>query len=171
VGLPNAGKSSFLSVVTAATPKVANYPFTTLAPQVGIAAVGDSSSLCIADLPGLIEGAAEGHGLGHQFLKHVERCRVLLHFVDVSAEALDDPLDAYGMIDRELGRFSEELAGKERLIVATKVEDERSEARAIELEKELGQRVLRISSMQRTGLRDLLGSSLRLVNGEPHVPQ
>lgn len=170
VGLPNAGKSSFLSVVTAATPKVANYPFTTLVPQVGIAAVGDRDSLCIADLPGLIEGAAEGHGLGHQFLKHVERCRVLLHFVDVSEQALDDPLEAYAMIDRELARFSTELADKERLVVATKVEDDASEARAAELESALGKPVLRISSLQRRGLHQLLGSSLRLVQGAPQAP-
>lgn len=170
VGLPNAGKSSFLSVVTAATPKVANYPFTTLVPQVGIAAVGDRDSLCIADLPGLIEGAAEGHGLGHQFLKHVERCRVLLHFVDVSEQALDDPHEAYAMIDRELARFSTELADKERLVVATKVEDDASEARAAELEATLGKAVFRLSSLQRRGLHQLLGSSLRLVQGLPQAP-
>ncbi len=170
VGLPNAGKSSFLSVVTAATPKVANYPFTTLAPQVGIAAVGEADSLVIADLPGLIEGAAEGHGLGHQFLKHVERCRVLLHFVDVSSDALDDPVDAFRTIDRELARFSDALADKERLVVATKVEDEASAARADELEAALERPVRRISSMQRRGLRELLGDSLRLVRGEPQAP-
>src|SRR5262249_18448446 len=94
VGLPNAGKSTFLAGVSRATPKVAACPFTRLAPQVGIAAVGTSETLVVADLPGLIAGAAEGAGLGHRFLKHVERCAVLLHLVDVSSDASQPPLEA-----------------------------------------------------------------------------
>lgn len=163
LGYPNAGKSTFLSVVTAATPKIADYPFTTLDPQVGIAEIGNYDTLVIADLPGLIEGAADGHGLGHKFLKHVERCRILMHLVDVSAGAAEEPAQAWRVLTDELRGFSDELAKKPRLIVASKVEDEASEARAAELEVACGEPVWRISSAQGTGLKELLGEAQRKV--------
>jgi len=156
VGFPNAGKSTFLSAVTAATPKIADYPFTTLAPQVGIASLNESETLVIADLPGLIEGASEGVGLGHRFLKHVERCRVILHLVDVSEAAEQEPLEAWRVMKSELARFSMDLALKTRILVATKCESAIAEERAAELERETGERVLRISSARRSGLRELL---------------
>jgi len=156
IGLPNAGKSTFLAAVTAAVPKIADYPFTTLAPQVGIAEVDAGTTLCIADLPGLIEGAAEGHGLGHRFLKHVERCRVLLHLVDVSPGALPEPADARRVIEAELERFSPELFAKPRLLVATKCEDDEGGRRARQLEQAAGIRVWPISSHRRSGLHELL---------------
>ncbi len=165
VGFPNAGKSTFLSCVTAATPKIADYPFTTLAPQVGIASLNETETLVLADLPGLIEGASEGIGLGHRFLKHVERCRVVMHLVDCSENADTDPIEAWKVIVRELARFSIDLASKQRILVATKVESEAAEARAAELERESGERVWRISSAQRRGLKEILVESHRRVRG------
>jgi GTP-binding protein len=163
VGLPNAGKSTFLSKVTAATPKIADYPFTTLVPQVGIAKVGDFDTLVIADLPGLIEGASEGHGLGHRFLKHIERCGVLLHLVDASAEAAQDPLEAWRVVESELQRASPALFAKPRLTVATKVESPQAEERATALEAGIGHSVLRISAWTGAGLGELLTAVQRLV--------
>ncbi len=165
VGLPNAGKSTFLAAVSRATPKVADYPFTTLEPQVGIAAVGDYDTLVVADLPGLIEGAAEGLGLGHRFLKHVERCRVLLHLVDVSPLAGEDPAEAVRVVAGELARYSPELADRPRLVVATKVEDEEGAERARALGEELGAEVLPISSHTGQGVAGLLERARLLVRG------
>jgi len=162
IGLPNAGKSTFLSKVTAATPKIADYPFTTLVPQVGIASVGDFDTLVIADLPGLIEGASDGHGLGHRFLKHVERCGVLLHLVDVS-ETAADPVEGWRTVERELERASGALFAKPRLTVATKVESVAAESRAAELEAAVGVPISRISSWTGAGLRELLTAVQRRV--------
>jgi len=116
----------------------------------------------LADLPGLIEGASEGHGLGHRFLKHVERCRVILHMVDVSESALTPPAEAWRVIEAELARFSDALARKPRLLVATKCEDDDSRARALELEREAGARVWRISAVRREGLIELVREAGRL---------
>jgi GTP-binding protein len=159
VGLPNAGKSTFLATVSQATPKIADYPFTTLVPHVGIAEVGEGETLVLADLPGLIEGAAEGAGLGHRFLKHVERCAVLLHLVDVSAEAELEPLEALRVIERELERYSPELAARPRLVVATKCEDEAAAERARALARASARRVLPISTVLGTGVRELLSEA------------
>jgi GTP-binding protein len=168
VGLPNAGKSTLLASVTAATPKIADYPFTTLAPEVGIARVSDTDTLVLADLPGLIEGASEGHGLGHRFLKHVERCRVILQLVDVSEDATTEPVEAWRVVDRELARFSDDLAGRPRLLAASKCETPAAEERAADLEREAGERVWRISSARREGLEALLGEAFRRVH-EPAI--
>lgn len=122
VGLPNAGKSTFISRVTAARPKIADYPFTTLVPQLGVVASDVMADpFVIADLPGLIEGASEGAGLGYRFLRHVERCRVLLHLVDLSTIEGDvaDDLEA---IEKELGAFRQELLDRPRLIVGSKAD-------------------------------------------------
>ena len=170
VGLPNAGKSTFLSVVSRARPKIADYPFTTLAPQVGIAPVGDFDSLVFADLPGLIEGAAEGAGLGHRFLKHVERCRVLLHLIDVSPAALEPPEEALRVLERELEGYSGELARRPRVLAATKVEDEACEERAAALEAAAGRPVHRLSSILGQGLEPLLRELQSLVRGAPESP-
>jgi len=168
VGLPNAGKSTFLSKVTAATPKIADYPFTTLVPQVGIANIGDYDTLVIADLPGLIEGASTGHGLGHRFLKHVERCGVLLHLVDVSEDAAD-PVEGWRTVELELERASPFLFAKPRMTVATKVESADGEARADLLEAAVGVPIARISSWTGQGLRELLTAAQRLVRA-PQTP-
>jgi GTP-binding protein len=133
VGLPNAGKSTFISAVSAARPKIADYPFTTLAPQLGVVAEGPlADPFVIADLPGLIEGAAQGAGLGHQFLRHVERCRVLLHFVDLSGDQATGGTAVADLatIEQELESFNPDLLQRPRLIVGTKldaVQAERSE--------------------------------------------
>jgi GTP-binding protein len=165
VGLPNAGKSTFLSRVSAATPKIADYPFTTLEPQVGIARVGDYDTLCIADLPGLIEGASEGVGLGHRFLKHIERCPILLHLVDVSEGAHQPPVEAWRTIRRELERYPGDLADRPTVVVATKCEDEPAEAAAAELEAAVGAPVERLSARTGRGVRELLVRARDLVRG------
>lgn len=159
VGLPNAGKSTLLSRVTAAVPKIADYPFTTLVPQVGIAEVGEYETLVLADLPGLIEGASEGHGLGHRFLKHVERCKVLLHIVDVSTTAEPAPEEAWRVLRAELAGFSAALADKPTLLVASKFEEDACEARVRALEEVAGTSALRISAVQGKGLAELLGKA------------
>jgi len=163
IGLPNAGKSTFLARVTAATPKIASYPFTTLVPQVGIATVGDYDTLCIADLPGLIAGASEGHGLGHRFLKHVERCSALMQLVDVSDGADLEPEESWRVIDQELANSSPDLHAKPRITVASKCEDEQAEARAKDLEQALGTPVLRMSAATGAGLEQVLEAARELV--------
>lgn len=170
VGLPNAGKSTFLSAVTAARPKIADYPFTTLEPQVGIALLNDTETLVLADLPGLIEGAAQGHGLGHRFLRHVERCRVLLHLVDCSGASQSEPYEAWKVIEEELETYSPTLAAKPRLLVATKVEGPEGEATADELERRTGLTVWRISAVKRSGLGALLRAALDIVRAAPAAP-
>ncbi len=167
VGLPNAGKSTFLSRVTEATPKVADYPFTTLVPQVGIARVGDYDTLFLADLPGLIEGASEGAGLGDRFLRHVERCRCLLHLVDVSEDATTPPVEALRVIEGELERTSYALSAKPRVVAASKCEDEAAEARAAELEEAAGRPVRRLSSVTGRGVEERLEGLRALVRGAP----
>lgn len=168
LGFPNAGKSTFISRVSAARPKIADYPFTTLVPQVGIARVGDGyDTLVIADLPGLIEGAAEGAGLGHRFLKHVERCRVLLHMVDVSASAERDPIDAWRALEDELLRYSPELHAKPRLTVGSKCfEDDGWEERLAELKSVAGHQVLGVSSVLGGGVEEVLREAHAIVRAD-----
>jgi len=122
LGLPNAGKSTFIRAVSAAKPKVANYPFTTLVPNLGVVQVQKHRSFVIADIPGLIEGAAEGAGLGIRFLKHLTRCRVLLHLVDLAPFDGSDPVENARAIERELSSFSATLAGRERWLVLNKTD-------------------------------------------------
>lgn len=120
IGFPNVGKSTLISVLSAARPKIAGYPFTTLVPQLGVVRVAEEESFVAADIPGLIEGAAEGAGLGHDFLRHVERCRLLLHLVDVSGSEGRDPLDDFEKINAELAAFSPELATRPQIVLANK---------------------------------------------------
>ncbi len=156
VGLPNAGKSTMLARLTAARPRVASYPFTTLDPSLGILDRGNQRpTLVMADIPGLIEGAADGKGLGHRFLRHVERTRVLLHLVDVSALA-EDPLESYRTIRAELDQYGETLRDRPTLVVATKVEDEDAEQRAKELFEALELPQLSVSAATGAGLEPML---------------
>lgn len=173
IGLPNAGKSTLLSVLTKATPKIANYPFTTLHPQLGIADLGENRRLVLADIPGLIEGAAEGAGLGHEFLRHVERTKVLLHVIDLAATAenLDADPDSLGRaaaehyrtIRKELERYSPKLAEEQELIVLNKADLLDAELAKAALgrfrsELKLGhdEEVLAISGATKQGTRDVL---------------
>jgi GTP-binding protein len=122
LGYPNVGKSTFIAAVSRARPKIADYPFTTLAPNLGVVGLPGNRSFVLADIPGLIEGASEGHGLGHQFLRHVERTRVLLHLVEVSADPARDPLKDHDVINRELERFDPELARRPQVVALSKMD-------------------------------------------------
>ena len=155
VGLPNAGKSTFLSVISNAKPEIADYPFTTITPQLGVATI-DNHDLLIADIPGLIEGAAEGKGLGHDFLRHVERTAVLLHLVDVYN---DDAGEAYQTIRNELSRY-EDLASRPEIVALTKCEGVDEEIIKMQMASILAKnpdaRIFAISSQAHTGLTELL---------------
>ncbi len=120
IGFPNVGKSTLVSVVSEAKPKIANYHFTTLTPVLGVVRMGEGSSFVMADIPGLIEGAGEGVGLGHEFLRHVERCRMLLHVLDISGSEGRDPIEDFNKINKELAVFSDELSLRPQIVVANK---------------------------------------------------
>jgi GTPase len=122
IGLPNAGKSTLLARISAARPKIAPYPFTTLVPQLGIVRLRDDTSCVVADIPGLIEGAHEGKGLGHQFLRHIERTWLLIHLVDMATPGEDDPLTNFEMVTRELLAYAPSLAKKPQVVAATKMD-------------------------------------------------
>ncbi len=158
IGFPNAGKSTLISVVSAARPKIASYPFTTLEPNLGVVRMGDGASFVMADIPGIISGASEGAGLGHDFLRHVERCRLLLHLVDVSCADGRDPIEDYKTINHELSCFSEELANKPQIVVASKTD--MSIPEQIEEFKDYveadGAEFYEISSVTHAGLEPLL---------------
>ncbi|MBQ2691154.1 MAG: GTPase ObgE [Clostridia bacterium] len=122
VGFPNVGKSTLLSVVSAARPKIANYHFTTLSPNLGVVYIDEGASFVMADIPGIIEGAAEGAGLGHDFLRHIDRCRLLVHIIDVAGSEGRDPVEDLEAINAELGGYSAELAKRPQIVVANKVD-------------------------------------------------
>ena len=159
VGFPNAGKSTFLSVVTDAKPKIADYPFTTLNPNLGVVKTDDENSFVIADIPGLIEGASDGVGLGIQFLRHIERTRLILHLIDVCGFQGRNPVDDFYSINNELKNYSEKLTKKEHIIVATKLDVAQDDTLYKELEKvakKEGLEIFKISSITKQGLKELL---------------
>ena len=161
VGMPNAGKSTLISTISAARPKIADYPFTTLVPNLGVVRWGGYKSFVVADIPGLIEGASEGHGLGTRFLRHVERTDLFLHLVDLSELQPGDALANYGMINRELARHKAELADKPQLVVLTKMdlpEVRERAAEAVAFFAQEGRPVLQISSATGAGISELVNT-------------
>jgi len=159
MGLPNAGKSTLLARISAAHPKIAPYPFTTLVPQLGIVRLRDERSCIVADIPGIIEGAHEGKGVGQQFLRHIERTRLLLHLVDMGSFGEDDPLRSFHTVNRELQAYASRLAEKPQVVVATKM-DVPSAKQAWERFQPaiaaLGFRVIAISAVTGEGIGTLL---------------
>ena len=159
LGYPNVGKSTFLSKVTEARPKIANYHFTTLEPNLGVVKTKSGDGFVIADIPGIIEGASEGVGLGLQFLRHVERTRLLLHFIDVSGEEGRDPVEDYETINKELKKYSEKLSKRKQIIVATKIDvmqDETNLKKLEELAKKEKLEIYKISSVTGEGIEKLI---------------
>jgi GTP-binding protein len=167
VGYPNAGKSTLIARVSAAKPKIANYPFTTLTPHLGVVSLSDDRSFVVADVPGLIEGASEGHGLGHQFLRHIERTKVLIHLVDVSGESGRNSVDDFETIRRELDLYNPELLAKPQLVVANKIDALDDPARVQALERrarELELPFFRISAVTGEGVPQLLEAAWPFVH-------
>ena len=159
VGFPNVGKSTFLSVVTSATPKIANYHFTTIDPNLGVVKSKYGDSFVIADIPGIIEGASQGTGLGIQFLRHIERTRILLHFVDISGSEGRIPLNDYKKVNEELKCYSEKLAKRTQIIVANKIDSMQDSSLYEELEKvakENCQKIFKISGITGEGVEELM---------------
>ena len=146
VGFPSVGKSTLLSVVSAAKPEIADYPFTTITPNLGVVSVKDGSSFVMADLPGLIEGAHLGKGLGLQFLRHIERCRVIVHVVDLS-ETGRDPYEDYKIINQELKEYGFALDKRPQIIVASKMDEEGADEKLKKLEKQIGKEIIPISAL------------------------
>jgi GTP-binding protein len=166
VGFPNAGKSTLIARISAARPKIADYPFTTLTPNLGVVALSDDRSFVVADVPGLIEGAHRGLGLGHQFLRHLERTKVLVHVVDISGANERDPSDDLDTVRRELELFRPELAAKPQLVAANKIDAIGDERRVKELAaraKALGLPFFKISGATGAGLPDLLEATWQSV--------
>lgn len=168
VGLPNAGKSTLLAAVSAARPKIADYPFTTLQPNLGVVVLDDFTSMVLADIPGLIEGASLGAGLGHEFLRHIERTRLLIHLLDGAGE---DPLEAFDAINAELAAFDEQLAAKPQIVAFNKMDLDRAQDVWPLVRDELrdrGYEALAISGLTRIGTRELL---YRAAQRLAHLPE
>lgn len=173
VGFPNVGKSTLLSVVSKAHPKIANYHFTTLTPVLGMVRVAEEQSFVMADIPGLIEGASDGVGLGHDFLRHVERCRLILHVVDVSGSEGRDPIADYDTIQGELERFREDLAERPQIVVANKCDMAEPEqiARFRQYIEEKGLPFYEISAATTQGTAELVQATAALLQTLPPILQ
>ena len=172
IGFPNVGKSTLLSVSSAARPKIANYHFTTLTPSLGVVKLENEASFVMADIPGIIEGAAEGQGLGHEFLRHVERCRLLLHVVDISGSEGRDPVEDYEAINKELKNFSELLSSCPQIVVGNKADiitDDAVAEKFREYAKKNGLEYYEISAAAHIGVRDLLYKVYEKVEKLPPV--
>ncbi len=172
VGFPNVGKSTLLNVVTRAQPKIANYHFTTLSPNLGVVAVDGGESFVLADIPGIIEGAADGAGLGHDFLRHVDRCRLLIHVVDVSGSEGRDPVADFDAICEELQRWSPELAGRRMLVAANKVDIMEDPGLLEKLRRHVeakGCPLFELSAATHRGAKELMYAAARELSGLPPV--
>ena len=173
IGMPSVGKSSILSVISSAKPKIADYHFTTLSPNLGVVSTGPERGFVAADIPGLIEGAADGAGLGHSFLRHVDRCRLLLHVVDISAFEGRDPVDDIITINRELERYSPELATRPQIIIANKVDSLDRETVDVDkfeaFVKENGWEMMYISAYTGENLDEMITMVERRLNTLPPV--
>jgi GTPase len=169
VGFPNAGKSTLISVISAAKPKIADYPFTTLEPNLGVVDMGDFRTFVVADIPGLIEGASEGAGLGDRFLRHIERTKVLLHLVDISSLSDRDPVSDYEIINRELMNYDPGLASRPQMVVATKIDalDEPGRLEALKARALVDRRpFFAISAVTNSGVRELIRAVAEML-GKP----
>lgn len=167
LGFPNVGKSTFLSVVTSAKPKIANYHFTTLTPNLGVVQTRHGESFVIADIPGIIEGAADGVGLGHDFLRHVERTKVLVHIVDISGIEGRDPIDDFEKINEELRLYNEKLASRPQIVVANKSDllfDETIYENFKKTMEEKGYEVFKMSAVTRDGVNQVIDKVSQLLN-------
>ncbi len=173
VGFPNVGKSTLLSVVSKAHPKIANYHFTTLFPNLGVVYVDEGVSFVMADIPGIIEGASEGAGLGHDFLRHIDRCRLLIHLVDVSGSEGRDPVEDFEAINAELREYSPELAERPQLVAANKCDllgEERENLERLRAHVEAqGYRFFELSAVTHGGTRELIGEAARELATLPPV--
>ena len=172
IGYPNVGKTSILQAVSAARPKIANYHFTTLSPNLGVVTVDDDMSFVMADIPGLIEGAAAGAGLGHEFLRHIERCRLLVHVIDASGEEGRDPRAGFEAINAELAAYSGELAGRRQIAALNKCDllpegYDKSEIESYFRERDIG--CVWISAMTGEGMGELVEKIVRLIPTLPPV--
>jgi len=162
VGFPNVGKSTFLSVVSKAHPKIADYHFTTLFPNLGVVYVGEGTSFVLADIPGIIEGASEGAGLGHDFLRHIDRCRLLIHIVDISGSEGRDPVEDFEAINEELRRYNPELAERPQLVAANKcdiAQDEELIEKFKSFIEEQGYKLFMISAASNVGVKDVVNAA------------
>ncbi len=171
IGVPNAGKSTLLSVLTNAKPKIAAYPFTTLEPNLGVANIDDDTTVVLADIPGLIEGAAEGAGLGHDFLRHIQRTRVLIHLVDGLAE---DPLADFSQINAELALFDPNLARKPQIVALNKIDQPEVQERLKDLKAKFKKKKVElrtISALARTDTREVLLSAAQLLAETPPLEE
>ncbi|MFH0763456.1 MAG: GTPase ObgE [Candidatus Omnitrophota bacterium] len=159
IGYPNAGKSTLISRISGARPKIANYPFTTKEPVLGVVRIGGDFSLLAADIPGLIEGAHKGRGLGHKFLRHIERTKILVHLIDIAATDGRAPHADYLKLNEELKLYSKELANKPQIIVLNKVDCPEAKAHMKEFKKYIpGKKFLQISALTGEGLKELLAA-------------
>ena len=169
VGFPSVGKSTLLSVVSAAKPEIADYPFTTITPYLGVVAVKDGSAFVMADLPGLIEGAHQGKGLGLQFLRHIERCRVIVHVIDLS-ETGRDPFEDYNVINNELKEYGFALDKRPQIIVASKMDEEGADEKLKKLEKQIGKEIIPISAITEENIDKLLYKCSEVLKETPLFP-